>query len=322
MMSLDLDRAAETFAESSDFTVGVEEEFAILDPDTLDLAPRFEELRAAAESDPVLFEGITGELISSEIEIISGRARDLHDALAQTARAPPAPVRARRAHGAALGSHRHAPVGRLPRAADHRHRALPPRRGRPAATSPGATTPSACTCTSACATSTARCASATGCAGCCRCCSRCPPTRRTSTGATAACSPRARRASPRASRAAASPTRSAAGRAYREYIEFLMRTSSIVEFTQVWWSVRPHFSFGTVEVRICDVQATAQESDALAALMVACIAQATRDVDEGVPFEDPAPRADRGEHVARDPLRPRRQADRPASARRSTRRAR
>ena len=53
---------------------------------------------------------------------------------------------------------------------------------------------------------------------------------------------------------------------------------------------RPHFSFGTVEVRICDAQATAQESEALAALMVACIAQAARDVDEGVPFEDPAPR--------------------------------
>jgi carboxylate-amine ligase len=79
-------------------------------------------------------------------------------------------------------------------------------------------------------------------------------------------------------------------RAYREYIEFLIRTRSIVEFTQIWWSVRPHFSFGTVEVRICDAQSTAAESDALAALMVACVAQAARDVDEGVPFTDPAPR--------------------------------
>ena len=96
--------------------------------------------------------------------------------------------------------------------------------------------------------------------------------------------------SPRAFPAAASPTCSAAGAAYREYIEFLVRTRSIVEFTQVWWSVRPHFSFGTVEVRICDAQATAQESDALAGLMVACIAQAMRDVDEGVPFSDPPPR--------------------------------
>jgi carboxylate-amine ligase len=70
--------------------------------------------------------------------------------------------------------------------------------------------------------------------------------------------------------------------AYREYIEMLVRTRSIVEFTQVWWSVRPHFRFGTVEVRICDAQATARESEALAALMVACIAQAAH--------EDPAPR--------------------------------
>src|ERR1700691_1252548 len=79
-------------------------------------------------------------------------------------------------------------------------------------------------------------------------------------------------------------------RAYREYIEFLCATSSIVEFTQVWWSVRPHFGFGTVEIRICDAQGTAQESDALAALMVACIGQAMRDVDEGIPFADPTPR--------------------------------
>ena len=31
-------------------------------------------------------------------------------------------------------------------------------------------------------------------------------------------------------------------------------TSSIVEATQLWWSVRPHHRFGTVEVRICDAQ--------------------------------------------------------------------
>jgi carboxylate-amine ligase len=74
--------------------------------------------------------------------------------------------------------------------------------------------------------------------------------------------------------------------AFASYIGFLVRTRSIVEYTQVWWSVRPHFSFGTVEVRICDAQMTAAESEALAALIVACVAQAARDVDEGVPFTD------------------------------------
>src|SRR5205085_10416771 len=66
----------------------------------------------------------------------------------------------------------------------------------------------------------------------------------------------------------------------------LVRTRSIVEYTQVWWSIRPHFGFGTVEVRICDAQATAAESEGLAALIVACVAQAARDEDAAIPFVD------------------------------------
>jgi carboxylate-amine ligase len=77
---------------------------------------------------------------------------------------------------------------------------------------------------------------------------------------------------------------------YAEYIDLLLRTGSIVEYTQVWWSVRPHFTFGTVEVRVCDAQPTAAEGDALAALIAACVLQAARDEDEGVPFAAPAAR--------------------------------
>src|SRR3569623_3500102 len=81
-MTIDADRAAEFFAAATDFTVGIEEEFALLDAQTLDLVPRFEELRdAAAADDPLLSEGIAGELISSEIEIRSGRGEDFADAL-------------------------------------------------------------------------------------------------------------------------------------------------------------------------------------------------------------------------------------------------
>jgi carboxylate-amine ligase len=68
-----------------------------------------------------------------------------------------------------------------------------------------------------------------------------------------------------------------------DYIDFLVRTDSIVEYTQVWWSIRPHFAFGTVEVRICDAQSTAAESEALASLIVAAVAQAAKDFDAGVP---------------------------------------
>src|SRR5215218_2070080 len=83
-MTIDADRAAECFAAASDLTVGLEEEFALLDATTLDLVPRFEELRdAAAADDPLLSESIAGELISSEIEIRSGRGDDFADALSR-----------------------------------------------------------------------------------------------------------------------------------------------------------------------------------------------------------------------------------------------
>jgi carboxylate-amine ligase len=70
--------------------------------------------------------------------------------------------------------------------------------------------------------------------------------------------------------------------AFAEYVDFLVRTRSIVEYTQVWWSIRPHLSFGTVEVRICDAQITGQESEGLAALILACVAQAALELDTGV----------------------------------------
>ncbi len=92
------------------------------------------------------------------------------------------------------------------------------------------------------------------------------------------------------------------------------RPGSIVEYTQVWWSIRPHLSFGTVEVRICDAQPTAAESDGLAALIVACVAQAARDIDERVPDRRPAEPADRGERLARAALRARRRAARSRAA--------
>jgi carboxylate-amine ligase len=77
---------------------------------------------------------------------------------------------------------------------------------------------------------------------------------------------------------------------YADFVEFLLKTRSIVENTQIWWSVRPHHSFGTVEVRICDAQSSAAESTALAGLLVACVAQAALDYDEGVVHEPPPDR--------------------------------
>jgi glutamate---cysteine ligase / carboxylate-amine ligase len=289
MNSLDLDRAAETFAEASDFTVGVEEEFSILDPRTLDLVPRFEQLRAAAESDRLLYEHITGELISSEIEIISGAGADLQDALERQHERRRRLLALAGAQGVALGAtgthpwadYREQPIIDT----EHYHRveeglkyvawrnntfSLHVHLGvrdidravrvcdRLRGVLPLLLAVSA----------------------------NSPYLDGRDTGLHSARTQSFTKSFPRCG----VPDTFGGWAAYREYIEFLQRTNSIVEFTQVWWSVRPHFSFGTVEVRICDAQATAQESDALAALMTACIAQAARDVDEGSPFEDPATR--------------------------------
>jgi glutamate---cysteine ligase / carboxylate-amine ligase len=68
---------------------------------------------------------------------------------------------------------------------------------------------------------------------------------------------------------------------YSDFVRLLKETGSIVEATQLWWSVRPHHSFGTVEVRICDAQTRGDESLNLAALIAACVAQSAIELDEG-----------------------------------------
>jgi glutamate---cysteine ligase / carboxylate-amine ligase len=290
MTSLDLDKAVDTFAQATDLTVGIEEEFAILDPVTHDLVPRFEELRdCAGVGDPLLCEAITGELISSEIEIVSGRGESFADALLRQRERRRRLFALAGLQDAALGAtgthpwadyrqqpiidtehyrrveqglkyvawrnntfslHVHVGVREIDRAVRVCDRLRPVL---PLLLAVSANSPYLDGRDSG--LHTARTQSFT-------------------------------RNFPRCG----IPDAFGGWRPYREYIEFLLRTRSIVEFTQVWWSVRPHFEFGTVEVRICDAQSTAGESEALAALMVACVAQAARDVDEGVPFSDPAPR--------------------------------
>jgi len=289
MTSLDLDSVAETFARAPESTVGVEEEFSILDPRTLDLDPRFEQLRALAQSDQILHEHITGELISSEIEIISGVGGHIHDALARQRDRRARLFALAREQGAALGA-----TGTHPWA-DYREQAIIDtehyRRVEEGLKYVAWRNNTFSLHVHLGVRDIDRAV---------RACDRLRPVLPLllaisanspyldgrDTGLHSARTQSFTKSFPRCG----IPDSFGSWDAYREYIEFLRRTNSIVEFTQVWWSVRPHFSFGTVEVRICDAQATAQESDALAALMVACIAQAVRDVDERVPCAELPPR--------------------------------
>jgi carboxylate-amine ligase len=284
-MTIDPDGAAESFAGATDLTVGIEEEFALLHPDTLELVPRFEELRDAAADDAVLAESIAGELIRSEIEIRSGRGEDLADALGRQREARQRLFALAARHGMALGAtgtHPWSDYREQPNIDTEHYRRVVEglqwvaRRNNTFSlhVHVGVRGPDRAV----------------------RVCDRLRPVLPMLL-AISANSPflDARDAGLHSARSQAFtksfprcgiPDAFGSWRAYADYIRFLVRTNSIVEYTQVWWSIRPHFTFGTVEVRICDAQSTAPEAEALAALIVACVAQAARDEDERVPFAD------------------------------------
>ena len=288
-MAIDIDSARAAFAAATDFTVGLEEEFALLDPLRLQLVPRFEELRDAAAADPVLAESISGELISSEIEIRSGRCENLVEALlAQRDRRRRLFALAEE-RGVALGStgtHPWADYREQPIIDTEHYRRV--EEGLKYV---------------AWRNNTFSVHAHVGIRDADRAVAVCDRLRPVlplllaisanspflegrDTGLHSMRSQIFTKSFPRCG----IPDAFGSWESYAQYIDFLVRTRSIVEYTQVWWSVRPHFSFGTVEVRICDAQATAAESEALAALIVACVAQAARDHDEGVPFEHPSRR--------------------------------
>jgi carboxylate-amine ligase len=286
---IDLDSAYVAFEDSTDFTVGIEEEFAVLDAASLDLAPRFEELRDAAAADPVLGPSIAGELISSEIEIRSGRGEDFAAAIAAQREHRRRLFALAAERGIALGA-----TGTHPWSDYREQRIIDTEHYRRVEEGLKYV---------AWRNNTFSLHLHVGIRGADRAvlvCDRLRPVLPLllaisasspfldgrDSGLHSARSQTFTRSFPRCG----IPEPFGSWATYRDYIAFLIDTRSIVEYTQVWLSVRPHFSFGTVEVRICDAQPSAQESEGLAALIVACVAQAAREIDEGVPHDDLAGR--------------------------------
>lgn len=288
-MSLDLVKAREIFEDSTDFTVGIEEEFQLLDPESLELTQRFEELRQAASEDPELGASVAGELISSEIEIRSGRGENFPHAVAlqESFRSKLFAVAERQ--GLRLGSIGAHPFSRWQdqKIIDTEHYRLVEDGLKYVAWR----------------NNTFSLHVHVGVRGADRAIAVCDRLRELlpellaisasspfvdgrDSGLATARTQLFTRMFPRCG----IPEPFGDWRGYADFIEFLKDVNSVVESTQLWWSVRPHHSYGTVEVRICDAQPTAEGSTALAGLIVACVAQAARDYDEGVPF---VPRAGR-----------------------------
>ena len=285
-MDLDLDTARAAFDASTDFTVGLEEEFALLDPAELDLVPRFGELQdAASREDAVLASSISGELISSEIEIRSGRGEDFGAAIAAQRDRRRRLFALAAERGVALGS-----TGTHPWADYREQRIIDTAHYRRVEEGLQYV---------AWRNNTFALHVHVGIRGADRAvlvCDRLRPVLpillaisanspfldARDTGLHTARTQIFTKSFPRCG----IPDTFGGWSSFADYIAFLVRTRSIVEYTQVWWSIRPHFAFGTVEVRICDAQTTAWESEGLSALIVACVAQAARDIDEGVPAAD------------------------------------
>jgi carboxylate-amine ligase len=286
---LDMASAREAFEGSTDFTVGIEEEFQILDPDTLALSQRFEEIYEAGRADDVLHERVAGELISSEIEIRSAKGDDFADALRSQREARGRLFALAGDLGIRLGS-----TGTHPFSPWQEQRIIDTEHYRRLQRDLGYV---------ARRNNTWSVHVHVGVQGADRAMAVCDRLRPVLPEllAVSANSPfldghdsglhsvRTQiftKSFPRCG----IPEDWGSWQTYADFVEFLHRTGSVVEATQLWWSVRPHHSFGTVEVRICDAQTSAGEATAIAGLATAAVAQAALDYDEGVPFESPSPR--------------------------------
>lgn len=277
-----LREARERFDAAEDFTVAIEEEFALLDPVSLDLVNRFEDAQAAAAGSPIA-EHLAGELIASEIEVKTGKQRSAGEAaailperraqlaalveplgltLGGTGAHPWASWKDQRIidtphyrrndeilryvvwKNTSFGFHSHVAV----RGADRAVKVVSALRNwLPELLAVSASSPFV---------------------------------EGVDTGLHSVRTQIFTRFFPRCG----VPDVFEGWDDYASYVRFLYETGSIDEPTQLWWSIRPHLSFPTVEIRISDAQPDVSEAQSLAALSAALVARVARAIDEGEPL--------------------------------------
>jgi glutamate---cysteine ligase / carboxylate-amine ligase len=275
--------AREQFENATDFTVAVEEEFALVDPASLDLTNRFEEIQAAAPGTP-LEEHLVGELIASEVEVRTGRQESFADVpgamaerrsqlqslvepmgilLGATGTHPWADWKKQRIidtphyrrndellryvvwRNNTFGLHVHVAI----RGADRAIAVLDAMRNYlPEVLALSASSPFV---------------------------------EGVNSGLHSARTQIFTRFFPRCG----VPDAFGSWAEYEAFVRFLYDTGSITEHTQIWWSVRPHLAFPTIEVRVADGQPDLGEAQGLAAFVASLVARIARAYDEGRPVE-------------------------------------
>jgi carboxylate-amine ligase len=283
-----LQEAYDLYESTQDFTVAVEEEFSILDPETLSLTNRFEDFKAAAQGTE-LEPHLVGELIASEVEVRTGRcesfaeivtlvperraqlrrlADELGVALGATGTHPWSPWQEQRIidtphyrlrdellryvvwRNNSFGLHVHVAIRGADRAVKVADglRTYLPELLAWSASSPFV--------------------------------------ENVNTGLHSARTEIFTRLFPRCG----IPDVYGDWDTFADYVGMLYGTGSISDPTEMWWSVRPHLGFPTVEIRISDAQPIQEEAISLAALSYSLAARIARAVDEGEPLLVPAHR--------------------------------
>jgi carboxylate-amine ligase len=74
---------------------------------------------------------------------------------------------------------------------------------------------------------------------------------------------------------------------FETFMQALLRAGAIHSIREVWWDVRPHPDFGTVELRMCDAMATLTETLAVAALAHCLVVDLQRRHAAGEPLGGP-----------------------------------
>ncbi|HEX8180498.1 MAG TPA: carboxylate-amine ligase [Pyrinomonadaceae bacterium] len=71
---------------------------------------------------------------------------------------------------------------------------------------------------------------------------------------------------------------------FQRYVELLLKTNSISGPKKIWWDVRPHPFFPTLEFRVCDIPTRVDDTIAIAALFQAIVCKLDRLIDKNLGF--------------------------------------
>ena len=72
--------------------------------------------------------------------------------------------------------------------------------------------------------------------------------------------------------------------AFQRYVQLLIKTGCIDDAKKIYWDVRPHPFFPTLEFRICDIPTRVDDTIAIAALFQALVAKVDRLLDQNLTF--------------------------------------